>query len=94
MGLFVLRLLSNTPWRFMILLCLSVTLLDPRSFKLKDGKFSTYPYIFWLFTKTEVIGVLLLFIMGWPIYSFGKQNECLMIKGCGEERRALGIDWG
>ena len=35
MGLFVLRLL--TPWRLMILLCLSVTLLDPRTFK--DGKF-------------------------------------------------------
>ena len=35
MGLFVLRLL--TPWRLMILLCLSVTLLDPRFFK--DGKF-------------------------------------------------------
>ena len=35
MGLFVLRLL--TPWRLIILLWLSVTLLDPRSFK--DGKF-------------------------------------------------------
>ena len=36
MGLFVLRL--PTPWRLMIkLLCLSVTLLDPRTFK--DGKF-------------------------------------------------------
>ena len=35
MELFVLRLL--TPWRLIILLWLSVTLLDPRSFK--DGKF-------------------------------------------------------
>ena len=35
MGLFVLRL--PAPWRLMILLCLSVTLLDPRTFK--DGKF-------------------------------------------------------
>ena len=35
MGLFFLCLL--VPWRLMILLCLSVTLLDPRTFK--DGKF-------------------------------------------------------
>lgn len=35
MGLFVWRM--PTPWRLMILLCLSVTLLDPRTFK--DGKF-------------------------------------------------------